>query len=177
MNCNWWNENPLREELGNWFSIFVRNTFSIFAQRKSDGLENMNVSRQGRGQDRDLGQGQLWSSFPCATFNKGSEGGKYSMSIIPIDILKKIFSNFFEQIFSHFLEEIFSSFPKEIFSHFLKRNTVKLWPSLPHATFNKGRQLEENIHYSFYFRKTFVCKKINDFNFLLFKKAYLSIFR
>ena len=99
------------------------------------------------------------------------------MSIIPKDILKEIFSNFFEKICSHFLEEIFSSFPKEIFSSFLKRNTVKLWPSLPHATFNKGRQLEENIHYSFYFRKTFVCKKINDFNFLLFKKAYLSIFR
>ena len=144
---------------------------------KENLMENMNVSRQGRGQDWDLGQGQLWSSFPCATFNKGSEGGKYSMSIIPIDILKEIFSNFFEKICSHFLEEIFSSFPKEIFSHFLKRNTVKLWPSLPHATFNKGRQLEENIHYSFYFRKTFVCKKINDFNFLLFKNAYLSKFR
>ena len=56
---------------------------------KENLMENMNVSRQGRGQD--LGQGQLWSSFPCATFNKGSEGGKYSMSIIPIDILKELF--------------------------------------------------------------------------------------
>ena len=164
-------------------SLEIDSQYSLEIRFQYLPKENLMVLRiwmyPDKGGDRiwDLGQGQLWSSFPCATFNKGSEGGKYSMSIIPIDILKELFSNFLEQIFSHFLEEIFSSFPKEIFSSFLKRNTVKLWPSLPHATFNKGRQLEENIHYSFYFRKTFVCKKINDFKFCCLKNAYLSIFR
>ena len=49
MNGIWWNENPLREELGNWFSIFVRNTFSIFAQRKSDGEYECIQTRAGTG--------------------------------------------------------------------------------------------------------------------------------